>query len=160
MEIIPLHKDHFSTVAKIYQEGLETGIATFETQVPNWETWDAKFLTHCRFVAIENNIPLAWCALSPISKREVYKGVAEVTIYVSKAQRGKGLGAILLKHLISESEKNGYWTLQASIFPENTPSIQLHKKNGFRLVGYRKKIAQRHGIWYDNVLLERRSEKF
>jgi L-amino acid N-acyltransferase YncA len=135
MKIEPLKKNHFTAVANIYSEGLATGIATFETIVPTWEEWDEKFLNLCRFVAIINSEVVAWCALSAISKREVYKGVAEDTVYVTSQFQGKGIGKILLKHLVLESEKSGFWTLQAGIFSENKSSIALHKQCGFRVVG-------------------------
>lgn len=159
MEILPLRATHFPEVSRIYAEGLATGFATFETQVPDWETWNDKFLPSCRFVALDEGKVLAWCALSHVSKRHVYRGVAENTIYVSEAARGKGIGRTLLEHLVRESENAGFWTLQAGIFPQNEASIQLHRKCGFRIIGKREKIGQRGGIWYDNVLLERRSKK-
>lgn len=159
MEIIPLHKEHFPSVAKIYKEGMATGIATFETEVPNWDTFNEKFLPNCRFVITEANEVLGWGTLSAISKRKVYEGVAETTIYISEKHRGKGIGKLLLNHLVNESEKAGFWTLQARIFPQNKASIELHKKAGFRIVGTKEKIGQRFGIWHDNVALERRSKK-
>ena len=158
MYIIPLTQGHYPAVAQIYREGLETGIATFETQVPDWPTWDRKFLPYCRFVVVENEVILAWAALSKVSKRNVYRGVAEDTIYVASHARGKGVGTLLLSHLITQSEKAGFWTLQAGIFPENKNSIALHKRCGFRILGVREKVAQRDGKWYDNVLMERRSK--
>lgn len=155
--IIPLQEDHFPDVARIYEEGLATGIASFETRVPDWLHWDKKFLSQCRFVAVSADEIVGWCALSPVSSREVYQGVAEVTIYIKNAFQGMGIGRSLLSYLVSESEKEGFWTLQAGIFPENTASISLHKKCGFRIMGVREKPAKRNGVWYDNVLLERRS---
>ena len=159
MEFVSLNPEHYSEVSRIYEEGLATGIATFETDVPDWKTWDEKFLPECRFVAIENDQVVAWCALSAVSKRKVYKGVAEVTIYVDEQHRGKGIGKSLLEHLIQCSEESGLWTLNAAIFPQNITSIRLHENCGFRIVGYREKIAKRDGVWHDNVLLERRSKK-
>lgn len=159
MEIIPLHKEHYATVAEIYANGMETGIATFETEVPSWEQFNKKFLPTCRFIAIENKEIIGWCTLSAISKREVYKGVAETTIYISEKHQGKGVGKILLNHLVNESEKAGFWTLQARIFPQNKASIELHKNLGFRVLGTKEKIGQRYGVWHDNVELERRSKK-
>jgi phosphinothricin acetyltransferase len=159
MKIEFLEKKHYPSVSKIYADGLETGIASFETNIPEWEDWDKKFLSHCRYVALIKNEVVAWCVLSAASKREVYKGVAEDTIYVSKLYQGKGIGKKLLKHLINESEKAGYWTLQAGVFSENKASIKLHEDCGFRIVGVRKSIAKREGKWYDNVLMERRSIK-
>jgi len=159
MIIKPLEKRHYPSVSKIYSEGLSTGIATFETDVPTWEQWDEKFLAECRYILKVDNEIVAWAAISAVSKRKVYKGVAEDTIYVSKAYQGKGLGNILLNHLILKSEENGFWTLQAGIFPQNKASIKLHKDCGFRIVGVREKIARRDGKWFDNVLMERRSKK-
>lgn len=138
---------------------MSTGFATFETVLPSWEEWNEKFINPCRLVALIENQVVAWCALSMVSKRQVYKGVAEDTIYVAKEFQGQGIGKLLLNHLIASSEQEGFWTLQAGIFAENLSSIQLHKNCGFRVVGVRKKIAKRNGIWHDNVLMERRSKK-
>lgn len=154
-----LKKEHYPQVSKIYDQGLATGIATFETEVPTWKQWDKKFLKRCRFVASIGTEVVAWCALNPVSNRAVYRGVVEDTIYVAPQHRGKGIGKLLLKHLVSESEKEGFWSLQAAIFPENEASIQLHLDCGFRTVGTREKIAQREGKWFDNILLERRTKK-
>jgi len=159
MEIIPLSAPHFPEVAAIYEEGLKTGIATFETEVPDWKTWNRKFLPYCRYVVLVDQKVEAWCALSAISKRDVYRGVAENTLYVSQTHQKKGIGHLLLSHLIVESEKENIWTLQASIFPQNKASIKLHTKLGFRSVGVRSQIGQRDGVWHDNLLLERRSKK-
>jgi L-amino acid N-acyltransferase YncA len=156
MMIQLLKKEHYSQVAKIYSQGLETGIATFETEVPTWEEWDKKFSKKCRFIALIRSEVVAWCALNPVSNRTVYCGVAEDTIYVGHQHRGKGIGKLLLKYLVSKSEKEGFWCLQAAIFPQNEASIQLHIDCGFRTVGMREKIAQRDGKWFDNILLERR----
>ena len=150
----------WNSISKIYADGIETGIATFETVVPNWETWSDKHIESCRIVAIKNNDVVGFAVLSLVSNRHVYKGVAEVTVYVYENCKNKGLGSILLKALINESEQNGFWTLQAGIFSENKASIALHKKCGFRIVGVREKIGQRNGKWYDNQLLERRSKKW
>ncbi|WP_299217013.1 GNAT family N-acetyltransferase [uncultured Dokdonia sp.] len=151
-------KEDYAACAKIYKEGMDTGIATFETIVPDWEVWDAKFLFQCRFVAEVDNTVLGWCALSPFSSRKVYSGVAEVTIYIASEAQGMGIGKKLLEQLVTESEGAGFWTLQARIFPENIASIKLHEKCGFRVVGTREKLGMRDGVWYDNVLLERRSD--
>lgn len=150
-------KEDYSACAKIYKAGMETGIATFETEVPDWDAWDAKFLKQCRFVAEADQTILGWCALSWFSSRTVYKGVAEVTIYIAKEAQQKGIGKQLLQHLVLESEHAGFWTLQAKIFPQNVASIKLHEKCDFRQVGIREKLGMRDGTWYDNVLLERRS---
>lgn len=160
MRIKALKKEDYPSVSAIYKEGLETGLASFETKVLNWEAWDKKFLKSCRFVVmIEDNV-VAWCGLSPVSSRKVYNGVAEDTIYVSSEFQGKGIGQSLLKYLISESESNGFWTLQAGIFSDNIASIRLHEQCGFRIIGKREKIAKRDGIWYDNIIMERRSKLF
>lgn len=158
MQIAELHKEQYPEVSKIYLEGLETGIATFETTVPTWEDWDDKFLKICRFVVLIDKKVVAWCALSLPSKREVYKGVAEVTIYVSNTFQRKGVGKFLLNHLLIESEKAGFWTLQAGIFSENIGSIKLHENCGFRIIGVREKIAKRDGKWHDNIIMEKRSK--
>ncbi|NQX77082.1 GNAT family N-acetyltransferase [Gilvibacter sp.] len=157
MEIKQLKKKHFKEVAQIYSDGLDTGIATFETEVPDWKTWKKKFMKPCRFVALKDDRVVGWCALSPASKREVYKGVAESTVYIASEFRGQGIGRKLLKHLIIASKAAGFWTLQAGIFAENKHSIYLHEQCGFRIVGVRKRIAKRDGKWYDNVLMEHRN---
>lgn len=158
VRIIPLQKEHFPRVAEIYEEGLATGIATFETEIPSWEIWQAKFLAEGRWVALYDGIVAAWCALSAVSTRYVYRGVAETTLYVGEKYRGKGIGKMLLLALISDSERLGFWTLLARIFPQNKPSIQLHEACGFTIVGKKEKIASRNGIWYDNLEFERRSK--
>jgi len=150
-------KEDYTACAKIYKDGMATGIATFETQVPDWEHWDQKFLTPCRLVAYIEDEVVGWIALTPFSSREVYKGVAEVTLYVASNSRGKGVGTHLLKGCIDLSEKEGFWTLQAKIFLQNKSSLQLFKNCGFRNVGVRKKLGMRDGIWYDNMLMERRT---
>ncbi|QNJ97681.1 GNAT family N-acetyltransferase [Constantimarinum furrinae] len=159
MKIIPFHKSHYRAVAAIYSEGLKTGIASFETTVPSWEEWNTKFLKVCRFVATIEGRVSGWCAISLVSPRDVYKGVAEDSVYVSEKFRNRGIGKTLLLHLIAESEKAGFWTLQAGIFPQNITSIKLHQNCGFRIIGTREKIAKRDDKWYDNVIMERRSKK-
>ena len=144
-------------VAKIYEEGVATGVATFETKVPSFEAWDKAHLNICRFVAENNDVILGWVALSPVSSRCVYGGVAEVSVYVSKDARGKGIGKQLLEHLISESEKEGLWTLQSGVFPTNLSSIKVHEAVGFRCIGKRERVGKLNGQWVDNVLFERRS---
>jgi L-amino acid N-acyltransferase YncA len=169
--IIPMVLDHWHAVREIYREGIETGNATFEAEVPEWEKWDSSHRRDCRLVALdeidegkaEQLIPLAeltvlgWAALSPVSSRRVYRGVAEVSVYVAAAARGRGVGRALLKALIQESEVNGLWTLQAGIFPENAASMALHKSCGFREVGIRRRIGKLGKLWRDVLLLERRS---
>ena len=144
-------------VARIYAEGIATGFATFETSVPAYPTWDAAHLPACRFVAEAGSALAGWVALSPVSGRCVYGGVAEVSVYVAAVNRGAGVGRKLLETLIPQSEAEGLWTLQSGIFPQNRGSIALHEKMGFRRIGYRERVAKRHGIWYDNLLFERRS---
>lgn len=146
-------------VREIYIEGIQTGNATFEQDAPSWERWTAGHLAECRWVARgEDRIPLGWAALSPVSSRCVYAGVAEVSVYVAAGCRGQGVGSALLSALIASSEQAGIWTLQAGIFPENAASIALHQKAGFRLVGRRERIGQMGGRWRDVLLLERRSQ--
>jgi L-amino acid N-acyltransferase YncA len=145
-------------VSEIYRQGLLTSNATFETEVPECDTWIKKFHSHLFWVAEDHGRIVGWSGLQPFSARKVYDGVAEVTIYIEGAVSGKGIGTVLLKHLISESEKAGIWTLYASIFPENVASIRLHVRQGFRENGYREKIAQLDGQWRNTILFERRSE--
>jgi phosphinothricin acetyltransferase len=150
----------YPAVRAIYLEGIATGLATFETDAPSWEKWDADHLKECRLAAKdENGEIVGWAALVPVSGRCVYAGVAEISIYVAEKARGKGVGKALLNELIRESEKAGLWTLQAGIFAENEASIRLHEKCGFRSVGKRERIGQLYGVWKDTVLLERRSDK-
>ena len=153
-----INKDHWPLVAAIYQQGIATGMATFETELPIWKVWNKSHLKVCRYGAWTNDVLLGWAALSAVSSRQVYRGVAELSIYVDPKYSGRGIGSKLLDLIITESEKAGYWTLQSGIFPENTASIELHKKYGFRIIGYREKIAQLHGVWHNNVLMERRSK--
>ncbi|GAA3644822.1 GNAT family N-acetyltransferase [Flavivirga jejuensis] len=154
-----LMKNDWSSVSKIYKEGIATGIATFETEVPNWKQWHAKCLPVYRFVALVKGEVVGFAVLMPVSKRYVYKGVAEVSVYVANGFKGKHIGERLLKQLVDESEFNEFWTLQANIFSENIASINLHLKCGFRVVGIREKIGQLYGKWYDNHFLEKRSSK-
>jgi len=150
---------HWPEVRAIYLEGLATGDATFETEAPDWERWDASHLRACRLVALaEDGRVAGWAALGPVSARKVYAGVAEVSVYVGAGFRGRGLGRALLEALVRESESEGIWTLQASIFPENAASVALHKSCGFREVGRRERVGKLRGRWRDTVLLERRSQ--
>jgi len=143
-------------VRAIYLEGIRGGHSTFETDAPSWEKWNENHLPLARLVMRDEDKVVGWAALSPVSKRDVYRGVAEVTVYVTESARGKGIGRALLEALIGESEKNGIWTLQASIFPENTASVELHLRCGFREVGRRERIAMHNGVWRDTLLFERR----
>lgn len=145
-------------VRAIYLEGIRSGHATFETDAPSWGKWDEGHHQFARLVMRDGETVLGWAALSPVSKRHVYRGVAEVTVYVGENARGQGVGRSLLEALIDESEQNGIWTLQASIFPENIASIKLHLRCGFREVGRRERIAMQNGVWRDTLLFERRSK--
>ncbi|MBN9294879.1 MAG: N-acetyltransferase [Flavobacteriia bacterium] len=156
MEIRPITKDNFSEVVEIYKQGLATNIATFQNDLPQWEDWNKGHLDFCRISIYENNKMLGWTALTPVSSRCVYAGVAEVSVYIAQKERGKGIGKILLNELIKQSEANGIWMLQSGIFSENQSSIKLHEKCGFRMVGYREKIGKKNGIWKDNILMEYR----
>jgi L-amino acid N-acyltransferase YncA len=144
-------------VRAIYLEGIATGHATFEMAAPEWEAWDKGHLRACRFVARDREGVAGWAALTPVSGRCVYAGVAEVSTYVSERARGRGVGTALLRALIEASEQNGIWTLQAGIFPENTASVKLHEATGFRIVGRRERLGAMNGKWRDVLLLERRS---
>ena len=162
MELLPLMAAHWPEVRTIYEEGIATGNATFTTTPPTWDEWDQSHLPHSRLVAVAANEAgpdqvLGWAALSPVSGRCVYAGVAEVSVYVAAAARGRGVGRRLLAALVTGSEANGIWTLQAGIFPENHSSLGIHKTVGFREVGRRERIGQMAGIWRDTLLLERRS---
>lgn len=146
-------------VLEIFKQGITGGIATFETELPTPEAWNMEYFNDCRWVLEnESNEIVGWCALRPVSKRECFKGVAEVNIYFDNMYQGKGLGSVLLKKMILDSESHGFWTLQANIFPENEASIRFHQKNGFRTVGVRKKIGRLNGHWKDLILMEKRSE--
>ncbi|MFH1000603.1 MAG: N-acetyltransferase family protein [Bacteroidota bacterium] len=153
-----LKKDDWEVVSRIYKEGIESGNATFQTEIPPWESWDKEHLKNCRIVAVLHNHIVAWAALTSVSGRCVYAGVAEVSVYVSNEFRGRKIGEQILGKLIGESEKEEIWTLQAGIFPENLASIKIHKNQGFREIGYREKIGKMNGVWRDTVLLERRSK--
>ena len=159
LKIILLEEFHWPRVSEIYQRGIETGLATFETKVPDWKTWNASHLKCCRFVALMDKEVAGWLALSGISDRFCYGGVAEVSIYVDPTHEGIGIGSALLKEVIHESEKHGIWTLQAGIFSENVISIKLHEKQGFRVVGVREKLGKLGNTWKDVVLMERRSKR-
>ena len=150
--------DDWLAVRAVYLEGIATGEATFETEAPSWETWDSGHLSFARLVARAGEEVIGWTALSPVSQRKAYLGVAEVSVYVAAHNRGKGVGRALLERLIQEAEQNGIWTLQAAVFPENGATLALHKRCGFREVGRRERISKLNGNWRDTILLERRSE--
>jgi len=153
-----LSNDDWAIVKAIYLEGIATGKATFETEAPDWETWDRNHLSFARLAARSGDDVVGCAALSSVSSRQVYAGVAEVSVYVAASARGMGVGRSLLVALIEEAERNGIWTLQAGVFPENTVSITLHKSCGFRAVGRRERIGMLRGVWRDVILLERRSQ--
>ncbi|GAB3841333.1 GNAT family N-acetyltransferase [Hymenobacter jeollabukensis] len=159
MTLSPLTEAHWPEVRAIYEAGIATGNATFTTEAPSWDEWHRGHLTHSRLVALDEATGqvLGWAALSPVSGRCVYGGVAEVSVYVAAEARGQGLGRALLLALITASEAQGMWTLQAGIFPENEPSVRLHEAAGFRLVGRRERIGRMGSRWRDTLLLERRS---
>jgi L-amino acid N-acyltransferase YncA len=156
--IEPMAAGDWSAIRSIYLQGIATGLATFETEAPPWETWDAAHLSFARLAARAGGDVIGWAALSPVSQRKAYLGVAEVSVYVAPDSRGRRVGSALLERLIQESEKNGTWTLQAAVFPENAATIALHKRFGFREVGRRERISKLNGIWRDTILLERRSK--
>ena len=147
----------WDAVEAIYREGIATGQATFETEVPAWESWDEAHLPVCRLVARNEGGVVGWAALAPVSGRCVYGGVAEASVYVAETARGQGVGKALLQALVAASEQAGFWTLQAGIFPENGASLALHSVCGFRVVGRRERLGRLHGAWRDVILMERRS---
>lgn len=146
-------------VRAVYLEGIATGDATLVTEAPDWEKWDAAHMAHCRLAALSGATVAGWAALSPVSARRVYAGVAETSVYVAAGFRGKGVGRALLGALVGCSERHGVWTLQAGVFPENVASLALHRQFGFREVGRRERLGRMGGRWRDVVLLERRSER-
>jgi L-amino acid N-acyltransferase YncA len=157
MQIEKISETHQTALSSIYLEGIATGNATFQTTAPTWKEWDKSHFLHSRLIAFEQGKALGWAALTPVSSRCVYEGVAEVSVYIANDARGKGVGTALLNALIIESEQNRIWTLQSGIFPENEASIHIHQKCGFRIVGIREKIGKMKAVWRDNLLLERRS---
>lgn len=158
IKINQMNANDWRVVANIYRQGIETGIATFETEVPSWEQWNASHIETCRLKAWHDDQLVGWAALSPVSSRCVYGGVAEVSVYVNTDFGRNGIGSKLLAKLICESEEAGFWTLQSGIFPQNIASIKLHEKHGFRKIGYREKVGKLNDTWYDNILMERRSK--
>ena len=159
ISIRKLEAADWPAVERIYLEGIATGQATFQTEAPAWADWDKGHLADLRFVAVAEGGDVAgWVALSPVSSRCVYAGVAEVSVYVAANSRGQQVGSTLLTHLITSSEQANIWTIQAGIFPENEASVKLHQKLGFRIVGLRERVAKHHGVWRDVYLLERRSQ--
>jgi phosphinothricin acetyltransferase len=157
VEVMPLRAEHWADVERIYLEGIATRNATFETAAPSWEQWDRSHLADLRLVAIDADVVLGWAALSPVSDRCVYGGVAEESVYVAEKARGNGIARLLLEELIRRSEAAGIWTIQTGVFPENEASIRLHERVGFRVLGIREKLGKLDGVWRDVVFLERRS---
>jgi L-amino acid N-acyltransferase YncA len=157
MEIRAMRTGDWPAVRTIYEQGIATRHATFETAPPAWAAWDAGHLAEPRLVAEEGGEVAGWAALSPASRRPCYAGVVEGSVYVAEAARGRGVGRALLERLCTEADSGGIWTIQASVFPENVASVALHRSCGFRVVGTRKRIAQLDGVWRDTVLMERRA---
>jgi L-amino acid N-acyltransferase YncA len=157
VELRDLHADDWPAVAAIWAEGIATGNATFETDVPSWDEFERTRLPGHRLVAVERGQVVGWAALTPASSRECYAGVAENSVYVAAAARGRGVGLALLEGLVAGADGAGIWTIQTSVFPENEASLALHESAGFRVVGRRERIAQRDGVWRDTLFLERRS---
>ena len=153
-----MQSQHAAAVLEVYKHGIDSGMATFETTVPEWAVFNEKYLPHPRIVAVEDEELVGWAALSPVSKRECYNGVAEVSVYIHQQHQRKGIGRMLLLQLITESEQNDIWSLLSVIHEENRASIHLHEQCGFRYVGYREKIAQLNGVWRTTVMLEKRSK--
>ncbi len=156
--VTPLLPEHYEQVKAIYELGMATGLATLETKAPDWPTWDSKFMKSCRLVAVQQERVVGWAALSAVSGRCVYAGVAEDTVYIHPEYKRQGIGKLLLSELVKQSEQADIWTLQAGILNENKASIELHEQCGFRVVGVREKLGQLHGQWRDICLMERRSK--
>ena len=153
-----LRPEHWPAAAAIYAEGIATGNATFEIDVPTWDQWDRAHLAAHRFVAVRDGVVVGWVAVSPVSDRCVYGGVVENSVYVDEEARGQGVGLSLLRRLIASTEAAGIWTIQTGIFPENEASLRLHERVGFEAVGRRRRLGKLHGVWRDVLLLERRSD--
>jgi phosphinothricin acetyltransferase len=153
-----LGADHWPEVKRIYADGIATGNATFETEVPSWDGWDGVHLAGHRFVALWDGAVVGWVAVSAVSSRRVYGGVVENSVYVDERVRRQGVGRLLLERLVASTEAAGIWTIQTGVFPENEPSLRLHEWAGFEVVGRRKRLAKLRGVWRDVLLLERRSD--
>jgi L-amino acid N-acyltransferase YncA len=156
IELRDLRPDDWPKVERIFEEGIRAH-STFATEPPAWEVWDEAH--SLRIVAESSGVVVGWAALSPVSKRHVYRGVAESSVYVAESERGRGIGRALMQELIERAEREGIWTIEAAMFPENEASLELHRSLGFRVVGVRERIGERDGIWRDTVLLERRSKE-
>jgi L-amino acid N-acyltransferase YncA len=157
VELRELTPEDWPAVKTIFEQGIAGGQATFETEAPSWEEWDRSHLEGHRLVALQDGEVVGWAALSRVSERRVYEGVTENSVYVADSAQGRGVGRALLEELIAGSERDGIWTIQAGVFPENEASIELHTRSGFRIVGIRERIGKHHGVWRDVVLMERRS---
>lgn len=158
-QLSPMLADHWQAVREIYRQGIATGLATLEQTAPDWSTWDASHRKDCRLIALQDETVVGWAALSNVSSRCVYAGVAEVSVYVAVDYHGQGIGKQLLTELIEASEQADIWTLQAGIYVKNQASIKLHERCGFRVVGVRERLGKAHdGVWWDVALLERRSQ--
>lgn len=155
--VVDLRPEHWPEVARIYADGIATGNATFETEVPSWRQWDCAHLAEHRFVALRNDTVVGWVAVSSVSDRCVYGGVVESSVYVDEGVRGQGVGRLLLERLIASTEQARIWTIQTGIFPENVPSVRLHERVGFEVVGRRRRLGKLRGVWRDVLLVERRS---
>ncbi len=155
--ITVLDRGRWAEVARVYAEGIATGNATFETEVPSWDRWDGGHLAVHRFVALRDGSVVGWVAAGAVSDRCVYAGVVEHSVYVAARERGQGIGAMLLERLVASTEAAGIWTIQTGIFPENEASLRLHERAGFRVVGRRERLGKHLGLWRDVVMLERRS---
>jgi L-amino acid N-acyltransferase YncA len=159
MELRELREEDWPAVREIYEQGIAGRNATFETEAPDWDTWDRSHLDGHRLVAVEDGRVLGWAALAPVSERCVYQGVAENSVYVDSAAQGRGLGKALLERLVTDAEQAGIWTIQTGVFPENEASVALHLRCGFRVVGTRERLGRLDGEWRDVLFLERRSER-
>jgi L-amino acid N-acyltransferase YncA len=157
LELRELSREDWPAVKAIYEQGIAGGDATFETEAPSWDNWDRSHLKGHRLVALQEGEVVGWAALAPVSERCVYGGVTEDSVYVADAAQRRGVGRALLEKLIEGAERDGIWTIQAGVFPENEASIELHRRCGFRVVGVRERIGRHHGAWRDVVLMERRS---
>ena len=157
IDVVAMREGHWPDVSRIYAEGLATGNATFETEVPSWDRWDASHLRGHRLVAVRDGAVVGWVAVSAVSVRAVYAGVVEVSVYVAEAARGLGVGRALLEVLIASTEAAGIWTIQSGVFPENSASLRLHERLGFEVVGRRRRIGKLAGVWRDVIAIERRS---
>jgi phosphinothricin acetyltransferase len=158
MDLRELREEDWPAVRKIFEQGIATGNATFETEAPSWEAWDSSQLDGHRWVAVEGGRVVGWVAAHPVSLRPCYRGVVEHSVYVDEESWGRGIGRALLERLFESTEADGIWTIQTGVFPENEASLALHEKCGFRVVGTQERLGKLDGVWRDVVVLERRSE--